>query len=448
MGKTGYHSRQGFVSGPVNINLERGAMADYQTQIIESKHKYIILACATKTGKTYCLAQKALETMINGGRVIWIASTFKRSGMIYDTLTKSLADVAKVSRVAFNRTYMTLEIEATGGSMGCYSGDTRISVEAAMGDGAQLVVIDEASRCDEASWDVATSVTSSTGGQICVALNVDKSPRVSWAVRMYAEHINSSDPDPDFLVLSLTAEQSPYITKVELERARKNTPLRTFNALYNNIIPAEDDHAVFSKFENCIEGVLENPKPNHKYIMGVDPARSHDYTVMCVIDRDTRSVVGWERTHNLPWQKITQNILDMASKWNNAHVVIDATAQQTLLLETLQRHNIDVEPFYFTGKSKPRLIEKLMTDIEGVNIHFPSIPELVYELHNYSVSFRANGYLDYGAMEGFHDDCVTALALANYKLRTGPKFDALTFRAQYVVGQTTFGTDRDSLTIM
>ncbi len=448
MGKRGPKPEAEEIAGPVNIQMNRPEMADYQTMLIESKHKYLIAACATKTGKSVSLTQKALETIVAGGRVIWIASTFKRSGMVFDAISKAVHDLAKVSKILLNRTTMSLEMEATGGSMGCYSGESKASVESAMGDAADLVVIDEASRCHESAFSVASSLTTATGGQICIALNVDRSPKVSWAVRMYAEHLNCLVPDPEFLILSLTADQSPYIDKKEIARAKKNTPRRIFDALYNNIIPTDDDHTVFSHFEACVNGSLEDPKPGHRYVIGCDPARSFDYMVMCVLDVATRRVVGWERYHGISWQKIVERILACASKWNNALVVLDSTAQQTLLLETLQRHNIYIEPFYFTSKTKPYLMEKLMTDVENVNIQFPNIPELIYEMQNYSVQIRNNGYLDYGALDGFHDDCVTALALANHKLASGPRFDPLTFQSQYVMGQTVFGNYSNEITLM
>lgn len=435
-------------TGPVSITLVRPGMSIEQTQVIDAKEKYVIFAAGTKVGKSVCLTQKALEIIVGGGRVIWIASTFKRSGMVFDAISKSVQEVAKVSKVAINRTVMSLDMEATGGSMACYSGDSQVSVESAMGDAAQLVVIDEASRCHESALMVAQSVTTATGGQICIAFNVDRSPKVSWAVRMYAEHLNSREPDPDFMVLSMTASQSPYIAKKDIDRARKNLPARIFSSLYDNIIPSDDDHTVFSHFEGCVNGELEDPKIGSRYVIGCDPARSYDYMVMCVVDTARRRVVGWERYHGISWQKIIEKILTCASKWNKALVVLDSTAQQTLLLETLQRHNIYVEPFYFTGKSKPALIEKLMTDVENHNIQFPSIPELVYEMSNYSVQIRPNGYLDYGALDGFHDDCVTALALANSKLQSGPRFDPLSFKEQYTLGQNVFGNDLGSISLM
>ena len=439
MGKRGPKPAEEPSSGPVKITLVRPAMSKEQTQVLDAKQKYVLFAAATKVGKSVCLTQKAIETIVGGGRVVWIASTFKRSGMVFDAISKALQEVTKVSKVSINRTVMALDMDATGGSMGCYSGDTQISVDSAMGDFADLAVIDEASRCHEAALTVAQSITTATGGQICIAFNVDRSPKVSWAVRMYAEHLNSSTPDPDFLVLSMKASQSPYIEPKEVDRARKNLPARIFSALYDNLIPAEDDHTVFSHFDGCISGQLEEPQIGRRYVIGVDPARSFDYTVMCVVDTVARRVVGWERYHGVSWQMVVEKILACASKWNKALVVLDSTAQQTLLLETLQRHGIQIEPFFFTSKSKPALIEKLMTDVENHNIMFPAIPELIYEMQNYAVEIKPNGYLSYNAPKGYHDDCVTALALANYKLQSGPRFDALAFRSQYAVGQCVFG---------
>ncbi|MGA2683051.1 MAG: hypothetical protein ABSF44_14775 [Candidatus Bathyarchaeia archaeon] len=50
----------------------------------------------------------------------------------------------------------------------------------------------------------------------------------------------------------------------------------------------------------------------------------------------------------------------------------------------------------------------------------PPIPELINELKLYGYKTTPSGNLQYGAPERYHDDCVTALALAAWQLQRTP----------------------------
>ena len=73
--------------------------------------------------------------------------------------------------------------------------------------------------------------------------------------------------------------------------------------------------------------------------------------------------------------------------------------------------------------SQPRkmdLIEHLMITMETPNqITFPDISVLLTELDLFGYSTTPAGHLQYNSPEGFHDDCVIALALAVWKLKKG-----------------------------
>ena len=61
--------------------------------------------------------------------------------------------------------------------------------------------------------------------------------------------------------------------------------------------------------------------------------------------------------------------------------------------------------------------------IENGKITIPQIPELINELKLYGYKISANGNVQYGAPEGYHDDCVIALALAAWQLKRYPPLE-------------------------
>ena len=58
--------------------------------------------------------------------------------------------------------------------------------------------------------------------------------------------------------------------------------------------------------------------------------------------------------------------------------------------------------------------------IENGQVTIPQIPELINELKLYGYKISASGNVQYGAPEGYHDDCVVALALAAWQLKRSP----------------------------
>ena len=76
-----------------------------------------------------------------------------------------------------------------------------------------------------------------------------------------------------------------------------------------------------------------------------------------------------------------------------------------------------VEGYKFTNATKKDLIENLSIMIENRQITIPPIPELINELKLYGYKTTSSGNVQYGAPEGYHDDCVIALALAAWQLK-------------------------------
>jgi hypothetical protein len=60
--------------------------------------------------------------------------------------------------------------------------------------------------------------------------------------------------------------------------------------------------------------------------------------------------------------------------------------------------------------------------IENGQLTIPQVLELINELKLYGYKTTSSGNVQYGAPEGYHDDCVVALALAAWQLKAHASF--------------------------
>ena len=91
---------------------------------------------------------------------------------------------------------------------------------------------------------------------------------------------------------------------------------------------------------------------------------------------------------------------------------MDSTGVGDPILEQALKAGIKAEGFQFTNTTKQQLIEYLAVQLEQRKITFPYIPELIHELELFQYEMTRAGNIRYSAPQGYHDDCVIALALA------------------------------------
>lgn len=231
-----------------------------------------------------------------------------------------------------------------------------------------------------------------------------------------------ADKSGDWTHSILPASVSGLIDSDELLKARESMPQRLFAQEFECDF-LEDASSVFHGVDSIVAGGQEAPKPGHKYIMGVDLGRTHDYTVLNTIDISTGHTVNHVRISDTSWAIQKEKIVIQAKRYNNARIIIDATGfsagsaiaedlKRIPIVEDLKQVNLQVVPFNFSNSSKRALVEKLIVAIEQQLITIPNIPELVDELKAYTYEMTPMGNIRYTAPEGMYDDCVMALGLA------------------------------------
>lgn len=388
--------------------VTRPPMSPEQHAMIDHSARVLWIATGTKVGKTVAGAQWTLEGMAAGQKTAWVGPWYKRTRIGFDLVAEALAPASRTQKaVRVRENDMRIDLP-NGGQLECFSGDNPESIFAGAYD---RVFVDEAARQPSGVLPACLSVTTATRGKIRFAFNLDR-PRRNWAVAGFLNAKAANDPEQGWIFLRTC--DSPFVSRKAIDEARKALPPHVFAALYEGEIQ-EDGATVFRNLRGCERGVLEGPRHGRQYVVGVDLAKTFDWTAVVVVDIETSQVVHLERFHGEPWKVQRERIKSVATRYGNATCVVDATGVGDPNVEELVRENVAVEPFVFTSPSKRDLMEGLIVAVENGAIGLPAgrdLDALRGEMEVYEYEARPNGQVSYSAPEGYHDDCVTALALA------------------------------------
>lgn len=393
--------------------------------------RFVAGACGTKFGKTYgCTIRLVFEAWNNRdpyknvplsgpGMYWWVAPSYAQSKMAYN-LIKRLLPPDSFQEYKADLQLCLLNPDGSERSWIHFkSGDNPDTLR---GYAVNFFIIDEAARIPYESFvSVMTTVTQTRGRGIVISTpkgrgwfadvyhrgeksNYDGTPRFD------AEH---PDPFPEWTAIRMPTWTNPHVSVESIEEMKRNLP----SDVFQQEVAAEflDDSAgVFRGVKDCIRGSFEEYKPGHNYVIGVDLAKHRDYTVLVCMDMNTKQVVAFDRFNKIDWNLQQVRIVDMARAYR-ATVWVDSTGVGDAIYENLSYSGIRVEPYKIGGTTaKQQLIEKLRINIEKARISFPGIYQLVDELRNYEYKITDTGVVRYSAPSGQHDDCVVALALANW----------------------------------
>jgi hypothetical protein len=180
----------------------------------------------------------------------------------------------------------------------------------------------------------------------------------------------------------------------------------------------EDAGSVFRNLKPCIGGELtDRPEPGRTYVVGADIAKHQDFTVLTAMDIESGQVVAFDRFNDIDWVLQKQRIYNLAKRFD-ARVILDSTGNGDSIYDDLVNAGLSATPVHFTHRVKNELIQGLSVAMDNGEIKMPRIDVLLSELEIFGYDTTPSGNIRYNAPEGYHDDCVISLALAN-KGRTG-----------------------------
>jgi phage terminase large subunit-like protein len=139
---------------------------------------------------------------------------------------------------------------------------------------------------------------------------------------------------------------------------------------------------------------------------------SYDFTVLTIIDANTRELVFIDRYNGVDYSMQRQRIKAACDRFGIAGMIAEANAMGKPNNDELRRMGLPVRDFVTTNATKADIIESLAAAFEQGNIRILNDATLIAELQAYEVQRLHSGMVRYSAPDSMHDDCVMSLAMA------------------------------------
>lgn len=370
----------------------------------ESKARFRILAAGRRFGKSQAAVNEAIKFALTHKKsIVWVVAPVFAQAMIDWRMFRQFLPYELIKELHVTEKYIEL---VTGSTIWIKSGDNSYTLR---GEGIDFLIIDEAGMVKRDVWEEA--LRPALSDKLGKAVMISTPQGHNWFFELWTRGQDSAFSE--YQSWKYPTQQNPYITISEIEEAQKTLPDLVFRQEYLAEF-LDDIGAVFRGVAKCIKGSLIEPKPNEQYVMGVDLAKYTDFSVLSVLD-NRGHLVAFDRFNQIDWNFQQQRIISMAQKYK-AKVIIDSTGVGDPIWESLKRVGLNIEGYKFTNESKKQLIEGLSIAIEQQKISYPDIPEMINELRIFGYKIGKTGTITYNAPQGYHDDIVCSLALANYGL--------------------------------
>ena len=370
--------------------------------------KVKVLSMGRRWGKTVLGGTVALATSCKGGKVAWVVPEYKNGRSLWRWVESTVSPYKKHG-VSSNRSERTVDFP-NGGYLGIYSADNEDSIRSEAFD---LVILDEAARIPETAWTdaIMPTLADSDGDAILIS-----TPRGrNWFFTEYQRGISSDEKLQKSWKAPTSANPLPNIQKA-FRLAKTRIPEISFQQEWLAEF-VDSGGLVFRRVHDAaILQPLEQPLEGHQYSAGVDVAAAVDYTVITVLDVNTREMVALDRFNRVDYPVLEDRIAAAYAKWNMIGMVVEANSIGQGVIDHLHNRGMNIIPFTTTNTSKHGIIQSLQSAFEHGQIKILDNPVLVGELLSFESKKTTSGNFTYSAPEGQHDDCVMSLALAWYAL--------------------------------
>ena len=398
-------------------------------------------------GKTLYMVAEVLVPYLEthpGAKVMWVAP-------IYLTALSPIEDVFKgQDELSGNRWIEEFDREgnrvweftngAVGPTLKWWNGATvsfksADSPDSIVSRGYNLIIMDEAAMIPELVFQQQIMGTARKQG---IKVFIISSPRgkTHWTYKIF---LKGQDPTEHmYLSFRQAFDKNPHFSPV-LAKAMLDLPewlirqeyyaefLDSGSAVFEGL-----NHVVFGEeiffdgpqqewssnitdvIVSTVDKQYTRKSADRRFIVGLDLAKSVDYTVLWAMDLDTGDPVYYRRLNKMDYRNVLQIATDVCKKYNHAELIFDATGVGAGLADVLNNYDVIAHPFVFTNESKNEIVNKLSLSIQYQEIKLPNIATVLNELKVFTYTITRTGKISYGAPSGFHDDIVMSLALANW----------------------------------
>ena len=380
--------------------------------IHQSPVRHRVVNCGRRWGKSYLATleshQMCLDTAMTHGRPArgWIvAPTYTLVMEMWRYYKTILKDVIVNTNKSDKRITLLGDHEVEFKSADNKDENLR-------GAGLDFAVLDEAARIHKSAWEegIRPALSERQGRALFISTPKGR----NWYYDLW---VQGRDPhNHQFESWTLPTITSPLFPKVEWDLLQETMPQATFRQEFMAQF-LEDSSIVFRGVKARVAGDFEDAIPGHQYVMGVDLAKTVDFTVIWILDMTTRHFVFFHRFQEVDWPLQKKMIYWKAKEYNNATISIDQTGVGDPIVSDLVRDGLNVMGYKFNNNSKKELVELGIIAIQQGWVTYPEVEEFLNEMMAFEYELLPSGRFRYRAPEGLHDDCVIAFLLALWPMR-------------------------------
>lgn len=396
-----------------------------QRMVLESKARFKVMNCGRRWGKTTLAAHMMVKRARKPNQMLWwVAPQYRITKRGYDEVIRQLPKgvLAKPAPPSTNfdaGRAVILQFK-NGTKMEFYSSERP---EGMLGAAVDFVVLDEAARMPARVWGETVSPT--LIDHMGEALIISTPRGRNWFYRVWQK---GQDPqDPLWASWTLTTQDNPTLPAGEADRmAADMTRMEADQEIFakwlaagSSVFLIEDksmqDAAVLSNY------LVDGYPPRGHCVLGIDLARTSDYTVLYGARATDRRNVYYERWNGVQWEEQRRRIRRavrtlMRGGATGVTLVVDEGNAGSVIVEDLEEQGFDVVGINFTTH-KANMVRLLANDLERQRAYVLADTEYGFtEFENYMMDLTPAGRMTYSAPEGEHDDVVSAKMLQHWGL--------------------------------
>lgn len=390
-----------------------------QQIVYDDPARFKVLVAGRRFGKSWLARMLCLDRAINHGETVWwISPTYN------NVMTHWRATVAMVGDLPTYRNiqskYLEFHIGGRRGSLAFKSGDRPDNLR---GEGLDLAVLDEAAFIDEEVWSavIRPALSDKVGKALIIST---PNGTGDWFHNSYIRGLDDPTGTWKSFNFPTTANLSIPGIATEVKDAKRDLSDLRFRQEYIAEFVDYSGGIFFGLQEAALAEWRDIPEHTGSYIAGIDLGRKNDFTVVSILDtsKDPVEQVHIERFTEVGFNIQLGRIKTIIDQWGIDKTYMESNSFAMPLVEDLQNAGYSVTPVYVTSGNKTDIIDSLSANMQRGKLRILNTANRLgaiqmSELQAYEMKRSATGHVSYGAKNGWHDDTVMSLALANRGLR-------------------------------
>lgn len=391
-----------------------------QLKLHNAKARFRVSCWGRRAGKTFGCCNEHVKKGVERRKSLnwWVAPTYKQAQIAFENIVRALRD-----QMVSKPNYTQLKFKLYSSEFEFRSAKNPDDLR---GDGVHFLTMDECRDIKARAWfEVMMPMLTDTDGE---AVFISTPQGHDWFYHLY--QLGQDPLQSEYWSFNAPSMINPYLPLSFIEEMRSKMPEDKFEQEILAVF-RPDQATVFKRVNDCIRNpkkviqgnsYQEDPIPGHYYILGWDPAKHTDFSVITVLDCNTGHLVAFDRDNQTDYRIQIIRVLAIALKYNRASIVMDATGVGDPLLEQIREADFTVEGIVWTNPKKKEMVERLQLATEHQQISLPNIAVVLQEIRAYSYKISASGNIIYGAPDSqeegvkIHDDCVSSLMMAVHSM--------------------------------